>query len=267
MQQNELFFTGRSSSFRHFSGHRRSRNPYSKSHICIGCGISFVPRKRDYRRFHSRECAYEFYGKTKWIGKLCGILSRIKECAICGIRIVRAGSCCSDECYAEHKRREYRRLMRHYRPIREIEKSCADCNSRFTVKYIDSHDTKIRCQKCQRKRDRRNHGHGSNEQRAKRAGVIYQYIRALDVFGRDGWRCHICKRRTPPKLRGTFHPRAPELDHIIPLALGGSHTYENVKCCCRECNIAKGARPIGQSLLFGMIPTASVAYKRLMTAG
>jgi 5-methylcytosine-specific restriction endonuclease McrA len=39
---------------------------------------------------------------------------------------------------------------------------------------------------------------------------------------------------------------APELDHIVPLACGGAHTYQNTQCTCRECNGRKGATILGQ---------------------
>lgn len=71
----------------------------------------------------------------------------------------------------------------------------------------------------------------------------------LEVLARDGWRCHICGLATPKRLRGTFHDQAPELDHVIPLALGGEHTKQNTACACRKCNAAKGAQPLRQSIL------------------
>jgi len=39
---------------------------------------------------------------------------------------------------------------------------------------------------------------------------------------------------------------APELDHIVPIAAGGSHTYSNVACACKKCNIKKSSKPLGQ---------------------
>ena len=42
-------------------------------------------------------------------------------------------------------------------------------------------------------------------------------------------------------LRGTHKDRAPEVEHIVSLADGGHHTWNNVACACRRCNIKKGA--------------------------
>lgn len=62
------------------------------------------------------------------------------------------------------------------------------------------------------------------------------------VLERDGWRCYLCGRGTPEALRGTSDPSAPEIDHVIPLALGGEHSMLNTRCACRSCNGAKGAK-------------------------
>ena len=61
-----------------------------------------------------------------------------------------------------------------------------------------------------------------------------------EVFARDGYRCMECLL-APPDV-------ALELDHIIPLAAGGSHTYDNVACAHRACNLEKGdALPLGSA--------------------
>lgn len=65
-------------------------------------------------------------------------------------------------------------------------------------------------------------------------------IDPFDVFNAADWTCYLCGEHTPKRLRGTYHPRAPELDHIKPLSKDGSHTLDNVACCCRECNNIKG---------------------------
>lgn len=87
--------------------------------------------------------------------------------------------------------------------------------------------------------------------RARRRGLNAERIDALKVFERDSWRCQICFRKTPKRLRGTQALTAPELDHRIPLAMGGGHTWDNVQCACRRCNMEKsGSVARGQYPLF-----------------
>lgn len=87
--------------------------------------------------------------------------------------------------------------------------------------------------------------------RARVKGVRAVRVDPIAVFARDNWRCQLCGRATLKSKRGTAHPRAPELDHIIPLARGGEHSPVNTQCACRECNGRKGATPLGQLILLG----------------
>lgn len=90
-------------------------------------------------------------------------------------------------------------------------------------------------------------------QRSKEKAIRRQRIRRVShsidpikVFERDRWRCHICGMSTPVELRGKCNDRAPELDHVISLKDGGTHTWGNVRCACRKCNIEKSASSFGQ---------------------
>lgn len=69
---------------------------------------------------------------------------------------------------------------------------------------------------------------------------------SLSVFQRDGWRCRFCGIDTPESLRGTHEHNAPELDHIVPLARGGQHSYDNTQCLCRACNGFKSNRTMAE---------------------
>lgn len=55
-----------------------------------------------------------------------------------------------------------------------------------------------------------------------------------NVFLRDQNRCQYCARQLP---RTELN-----LDHVVPRAQGGRTTWENVVCCCIDCNLSKGAR-------------------------
>jgi 5-methylcytosine-specific restriction endonuclease McrA len=91
------------------------------------------------------------------------------------------------------------------------------------------------------------------KRRALERGKASERIDPLRVFERDGWKCQLCGDKLRPNRRGKYHPKSPELDHIIPLASGGTHTRDNVQCACRKCNIAKSSRPLGQRLLIGVV--------------
>jgi 5-methylcytosine-specific restriction endonuclease McrA len=55
-----------------------------------------------------------------------------------------------------------------------------------------------------------------------------------NIYMRDGNTCQYC---------GLELPRTElNLDHVVPRAQGGRTTWENVVCCCIDCNLSKGAR-------------------------
>ena len=55
-----------------------------------------------------------------------------------------------------------------------------------------------------------------------------------NVFARDGNRCQYCGKR--------FATSELSLDHIRPRSQGGEMSWENIVCCCVECNSRKGGR-------------------------
>ena len=71
---------------------------------------------------------------------------------------------------------------------------------------------------------------------------IVEEVDPLMVLARDRWRCQVCGIDTPPHLRGSFADNAPELDHIVPRAAGGEHSYKNTRCSCRRCNYERGGQ-------------------------
>lgn len=87
----------------------------------------------------------------------------------------------------------------------------------------------------------------THRKRARKFGVEFDpKLSTIKVFDRDGWKCKICGVKTPKRLKGKQVDNAPELDHIIPMSLGGGHVWGNVQCACRKCNSMKGATPLGQ---------------------
>jgi 5-methylcytosine-specific restriction endonuclease McrA len=63
--------------------------------------------------------------------------------------------------------------------------------------------------------------------------------RRLRVFDRDGWTCQLCGGEVDA-FADMLDDLAPEADHIIPEAHGGSDDYSNLQCAHRICNREKG---------------------------
>lgn len=216
----------------------RNRGKLSK-HLftCKGCGTNFHPRRPD-RAYCSRTCARKHQPKPAPRPKKETIRPAISKvwCVTCEqckqpfvTRMRRAT--CTDSCrrllYAARQR------LRN-RPKPKKERDCAECGSTFHAS-----GQRRFCSPAHAKK------HSKRIQKAKRRAreklLPNENVNPFAVFKRDGWTCKLCGCATPRLLRGTNDPRAPELDHITPLALGGHHTYANTQCTCRACNGAKGA--------------------------
>jgi len=59
------------------------------------------------------------------------------------------------------------------------------------------------------------------------------------VFARDEHICAYC---------GHFAGHHPEVDHVMPSALGGLDTPDNLVCACWECNSRKKAKYLSEYL-------------------
>lgn len=201
---------------------------------CVWCGTSFYPKKAENTLCCSRECGFR-WGGAKKTAKVTGFrvwvrtFRRKKQkpkvsigaCSWCGAEFARLAPyqrVCGDECA---------------NAVAGAAKDRARDRAKETRKTSPSR----RAYKKRRK---------AIERGARRA----ECVDPLKVFARDGWRCQMCGSKTPERLRGTYNSRAPELDHIIALANGGSHTYANTQCLCRSCNSRKGASDFGQLNLF-----------------
>lgn len=82
---------------------------------------------------------------------------------------------------------------------------------------------------------------GKNYYSPKRRAIYARgdKIDHLTLFNLCGWICHICREPIDRKLRFP-HNMAATVEHIVPLCLGGTHTWDNVAASHAKCNFAKG---------------------------
>jgi hypothetical protein len=232
--------------------------------LCVTCGNEFKPKgwlhpeSGHMHKYCSTECRTIGKGHNvrlvpKEAGKNKSKVS-FNNCRICNTLFTARKNnilLCSDGCREkdEERLREEARIAASERDRanhtpKEI--TCKNCGNQHTTEYGD----KLRdfCSKaCSTKYGRRV---SKATRRARIRGNDYETIDPFKVFARDKWSCRICGVKTPKRLRGTIEDNAPELDHIIPLAKGGPHIYENVQCACRTCNSYKSDKIIGQIPLF-----------------
>jgi hypothetical protein len=79
------------------------------------------------------------------------------------------------------------------------------------------------------------------ERRARILGAFVENVEPLAIFERDKWTCQICLGPIDKTLRFP-DPMSASVDHVIALALGGTHEPANVQAAHLRCNISKGGR-------------------------
>jgi len=132
--------------------------------------------------------------------------------------------------------------------------ACVECGQPFVLRSIGrgavSRRACPKCRRCVKKRSRPKKL--DYRSRCRKFGVPYDpSVKPHLVFKNDGYRCHVCRRKTLKGFAwvdGKPHPRSPTVDHHpYPLSVGVcGHEWHNVRCCCFMCNVQKGAAWDGQ---------------------
>jgi hypothetical protein len=214
-------------------------------YVCKRCGKEFVPKAKERTVYCSRECSYADWSAWQGVTEKQERRPKIEPkpidafvCNECGETIKgddATKSYCSRECLLEHNRRLGRMKMAQAKPL--IERTCRHCGKKFTSTYGLKRVAYCSVDCC-------NHHSRAISRRYRRAierGVGSERIDPLIVYERDGWRCGICGELVDKKL--TYPDRASAtLDHVLPLAKGGTHTYDNVQIAHAQCNSIKRDR-------------------------
>jgi 5-methylcytosine-specific restriction endonuclease McrA len=93
---------------------------------------------------------------------------------------------------------------------------------------------------CGKRYDRR-------QRRERKIAAFVEPVFRRRIFERDRWRCQLCKRLVS-KTAVVPHPRAPTIDHIVPLARDGEHSMANVQTAHFICNSRKRERAMDEQL-------------------
>lgn len=235
----------------------KSEQGKSRESVCLTCGRGFVAKRLSRARWCSRSCVnlYRYIDDLSFneMKRRAGFKGRgnkkscfvwFRDCADCAVRF------CA-------KRLSQSRCLKcldvRSGPRQQVEKPCLECGV-----LILGRANKKRCAACARKRSVKRarllaKPYRKNRQRARKFGVVYEKIDPIAVFEAAKWMCALCGIRVLKSKRGSSHHRAPELDHVVPMSLGGPHTLDNVQLACRACNHSKGATVRGQLSIFSCV--------------
>ena len=232
----------------HLKAKEAGRQHRIKNIFCAGCHkqvVRTVKTSRDSGRYCSRACAFAVKSR---VSAERAALRRIGDRR-------RASARALYETLVAPEIDALRRIARRATdPAKNI--ICKHCGSEARRKRPFFRFCSLGCQRQSRLERRQaykqSEAHKSyrraakSRRRARMRGAKAERIDPVKVFERDKWRCHLCGTRTLKSKRGTLDDRAPELEHIVSLADGGTHTWGNVACSCRKCNLEKGAESRGQ---------------------
>lgn len=204
--------------------------------------------------------------RPRWCSLRCKQHGNQKKiCIDCGSTGVRMDSVRCPEC-ATHRparlRREAQRKARIDRATQRLAKAaqgtssqsmktqvtCIICTTKFIVTWFGTHSTVRTCSElCAREHTRNLRRLAHDRRRALQKQAFVANVYRKRVFERDKWRCHICRKKVKQDAV-VPHPLAPTIDHLVPLAAGGTHEPANVATACFKCNHTKGPRGHGEQL-------------------
>ena len=139
---------------------------------------------------------------------------------------------CSQKCSNAVSARRHRKGINGKGP-----KSCASCGETFNASRANHRWCSARCRN-------RHTGLIRSRSRSKPSAATYT---DREIFERDGWRCHLCRKPVRQDV-SRLHDEGATIDHIIPISLGGEDEPANVATAHWKCNRDKGARAVGEQL-------------------
>ena len=107
--------------------------------------------------------------------------------------------------------------------------ACKQCGVVFHAKWRQL------CDACTELNKRMSIKRSKNQRRAARAGADAVPYQPLDIFERDGWKCHLCGGKIQ-RDRKSPHPKSPSIDHLQPISRGGADAPINVAAAHLRCN-------------------------------
>lgn len=207
--------------------------------------------------------------KPRWCSPECKQAGNQKnsciECGSAGVRrdSVRCSACKSAQLLAfEQQRKADARAARRRRALSRQSRAaqgsvsastkaqitCAICTTKFIATWWGEQSTSRTCSDtCAARYDKQVRGLSKDRRRARMKNAYVADVHRMKIFERDRWQCHICNTRVKRDMV-VPHPLAPTIDHLIPLAAGGTHEPANVATAHFLCNSRKGDRGAGEQL-------------------
>lgn len=217
----------------------KCRSSYNKRNrgieqTCASCGKSFHRYK--VQTYCSNECllkvAKQKRERKDLITRLVKAIDPDRQtiCAKCGQTFYQTGR--KEYCSYECRYSNYYSVIVSKRP--KYKKNCKYCGKDFITTRSNAAYCTNDC--CKRFKWRRNEA--LRDQRIKVNGEVHWDITLEKLVKRDKNICYLCNEEVHMDKHYN-HNMYGSIDHVIPLAKGGTHTWNNVKLAHRICNSIK----------------------------
>lgn len=217
---------------------------------CLYCGEEYI-LFGTYGKFCSDKCReqYRYYKMPK------SEVDKFKAQKEAEAALKRA----QKEVEREERKKAYENLLNVYAERREEIKrqkdeaknaphTCPNCNTIFYSEYSDKIYCSDECRNhASNRRRAEKHGstHGRHKKRFSPDKFIDNGITVKSLYKRDGGVCYLCGEKCNLEdfiikdgtiICGDWYP---SIDHVIPRAAGGEHSWGNVRLAHRRCNYLK----------------------------
>lgn len=193
---------------------------------CSVCSISFIP-KSSTQSYCTKSCLETAKANRKaLVPSFCKVFFGV--CGFCertfsGQR-EKPRRMCSQDYWNGHNLKLAAEKLRKQNNVPDT-RLCAHCRATFRPTVAKHIYCIEQCLDRSLKRQRKH----------KLRTVAVEIVRLGILIERDSGRCQLCG--TKVKLDAIVpHPKAPTIDHIIPISKGGIHSYSNTQLAHFQCN-------------------------------
>ena len=210
-----------------------NRKNRGDDYTCRNCGKAFKSYKK------SLHCSYDCRIKTREkenIEKLAKRTNSLNkwECLTCNSIILsnRKKLYCDNACRHKHN---------YVSAVRTHNIKCQECGKH---KEVSSRRKKYCSDECVKKFSNRQK-ETKRRKAIRKNGKVDWDISIERLIKRDGIKCYLCGDDVI-KHNNTNHELYPSIEHVMPVAKGGTHTWDNVRLAHRKCNWEKSDKIITQ---------------------
>jgi len=214
----------------------RERKRIRPARICPACGAQYHPTVHR-QKACTRRCALSLHEPRPQSCKLT-----YRDCLECGRLFIsrQARTYCGETC----SKAGYLKAGRAYNKGRP-RKSTGTCSCGAALPSAQ----RKKCDGCRALAAQEQKRQERKRTRARHHRIKRERYTLAEIAKRDRYYCQLCHpKRRVAMTKAVPHPKAPTIDHVVPLGAGGADTKANVQLAHFLCNSRKSNRGDAEQL-------------------